>query len=102
MFLYFCIYDYFLHRKLYLSDCFYADEKFLEGGSDKDVKIEIVTSTVNCIDRCIEMKKECSYWSVSKKHDDNNELTCQLRRWKGRLIERKGYISGSLPSACCK
>ena len=84
------------------ADCFYADEKFLEGGSDKDVKIEIVGSTVNCIDRCIEMKKECSYWSVSKKQDDNNQLTCHLRRWKGRLIERKGFISGSLPSACCE
>ena len=56
------------------ADCFYADEKFLEGGSDKDVKIEIVGSTVNCIDRCIEMKKECSYWSVSKKQDNNNPI----------------------------
>ena len=84
------------------ADCFYADEKFLEGGSDKDVRIEIVGSTVNCIDKCIEMKNECSYWSVSKKQDDNNQLTCHLRRWKGRLIERKGFISGSLPSACCE
>jgi len=84
------------------SDCFYADDKFLEGGSEKDSKMVIVGSTVNCIDRCIEMKKECSYWSVSKSEDDNTQLTCHLRRWKGRLIKKTGYISGSLPSACCK
>jgi hypothetical protein len=84
------------------SDCFYADEKFLDGGGEKDVKIVAVSSTVDCIDKCIEHNNECSYWSVSKNQDNNDRLTCHLRRWKGRLTERKGYISGSLPSACFK
>jgi hypothetical protein len=84
------------------SDCFYADEKFLDGGGENDVKIVAVSSTVDCIDKCIEHNNECLYWSVSKNQDNNDRLTCHLRRWKGRLTERKGYISGSLPSACFK
>ena len=54
-------------------------------------------STNRCIDLC-RATEGCRYWTVSKFFP----MSCRLKGWKGRLKRRSGFISGSLPSACCE
>ena len=46
----------------------------------------------------------CRYWTVQKINNSNGDTSnvCTLKKWKGQLVHKEGYISGSLPSACCK
>ena len=58
--------------------------------------------TNKCIDAC-ENTKGCNYWTVSKNGGLNGgQLRCQLRQFKGSMVKKTGFVSGSLPSACCK
>ena len=69
-------------------------------GGDIDALDEwtAVTSTAACIDLCRE-REGCKYWTITKGGADSR---CQLKAWRGVLEKREGYISGSLPSACCE
>ena len=87
-----------------LSECFYQDEILLEGGDENDNIDMEVSDTVECIDAC-EKTAGCKYWTVAKKAiqgSDRTTVKCQLRQWKGTAVEKGGYVSGSLPSACCE
>ena len=46
----------------------------------------------------------CRYWTVQKLDSSSGVASniCTLKKWKGQLVHKEGYISGSLPSACCK
>ena len=47
----------------------------------------------------------CRYWTVQKldtSTGDSSSNVCTLKKWKGQLVHKEGYISGSLPSACCE
>lgn len=86
-------------------ECFYSDNSILLGGDITNVTSTTdsdhwtpTSGTASCIDLCRNMP-ECKYWTVSKK---GSQSKCQLKRWKGKLVKRFGYISGSLPSACCE
>ena len=81
------------------SECLYADNSVLVGG-DIDALDEwsAVPSTAACIDLCRE-REGCKYWTITKGGADSR---CQLKAWRGVLEKREGYISGSLPSACCE
>ena len=105
---------------LRFAECFYADNTQLVGGVGSVINPNPlpVTSTGECIDACVKTWG-CRYWTVTKTNanvnsnanakltsdtDVNTEINvnCDLQKWKGRRIEAEGYISGSLPSACCK
>ncbi|TRY69316.1 hypothetical protein TCAL_09878, partial [Tigriopus californicus] len=83
------------------NECLYADNTALMGGDlrvDSDGKPipTIVTGTTRCIDLC-NRTPECQYWVISKQ---GQKSQCILKKWKGRLVKKEGYVSGSLPKAC--
>ncbi len=86
-----------------LPECLYSDNSVLLGGDlsllDSSVgEWSPVATTNECISLC-QNTQGCHYWTVSKEDEDSR---CQLKSWKGRLIKKDGFISGSLPSACRK
>ena len=84
------------------SECFYADDTKLEGdGNSLTEKPVMVKKTADCIDTCINTFG-CRYWTVSKSLNLTVPVECHLKSWKGRRIPTPGFISGSLPSACCE
>ena len=83
------------------SECLYADDTILVGeGNTLNSQPLVVTKTAECIDACINTWG-CNYWTVEKS-DEDRDLKCDLKSWRGRIVKEPGYISGSLPSACCK
>ena len=81
----------------YFPECLYSDDTQLVGG-DLTPSSTPVTSTNACIDLC-RKTEGCKYWTVTKGEKDQR---CQLKAWQGRMEAHRGYISGSLPSACCE
>ena len=87
------------HKYFILSECLYADNSILVGGDiDSLDEWSPVKSTAACIDLCRE-RDGCKYWTITKGGEDSK---CQLKAWRGVLEKQEGFISGSLPSACCK
>lgn len=84
-------------------ECFYADETQLVGdGNALNPKPINVGNTADCIESCINTWG-CRYWTVSKSPNlATGSVECHLKSWKGRREQAQGFISGSLPSACCK
>lgn len=60
----------------------------------------MVSKTADCIDACSKTLG-CRYWTVSKPQN-SEKVECFLKSWKGRRMEAPGFVSGSLPNACCK
>ena len=87
----------------FFSECFYADETQLVGdGNALNPKPINVGNTADCIESCINTWG-CRYWTVSKSPNlATGSVECHLKSWKGRREQAQGFISGSLPSACCK
>ena len=82
-----------------LSECLYADNSILVGGDiDSLDEWTPVSSTAACIDLCRE-RDGCNYWTITKEGVNSR---CQLKAWRGVLEKEEGFISGSLPSACCE
>ena len=73
----------------------------MQGGDEGDNEVEEVSTTGECIDLC-ERTEGCNFWTVAKRTTGSSTVNCQLRKWKGKLVKKSGYVSGSLPSACCK
>ena len=87
-----------------ISECLYADDTELVGeGNTLNPEPLAVLNTAECIDACIKTWG-CRYWTVTKSPKNASQTTveCDLKSWKGRRSSAPGYISGSLPSACCK
>ena len=88
-----------LHWMMLLSECLYADNSILVGGDmDSLDEWSPVKSTAACIDLCRE-RDGCKYLTITKGGEDSK---CQLKAWRGVLEKQEGFISGSLPSACCE
>lgn len=84
------------------TECFYADDTKLVGeGSTLNSKPLMVTKTADCIDACTKTWG-CRYWTVEKPLEKDSPVQCYLKAWRGRQVATPGFISGSLPSACCK
>ena len=61
----------------------------------------MVTKTADCIDACTKTWG-CRYWTVEKPLEKDSPVECYLKAWRGRQVATPGFISGSLPSACCE
>jgi len=85
------------------SECLYADDAKLVGeGNTLNPEPLQVSNTADCIDECIKTWG-CRYWTVKKDPiSPQTTVECDLKSWKGQRSPAPGFISGSLPSACCK
>ena len=93
-------YDYVNH---FITECLYADDAKLVGeGNTLNSEPLQVSNTAECIDACIKTWG-CRYWTVRKYPvTPKTTVECDLKSWKGQRSAASGFISGSLPSACCK
>ncbi|XP_040583140.1 uncharacterized protein [Lepeophtheirus salmonis] len=81
-----------------VTECLYSDDSVLEGGDLYPNSVSFVSGTFECIRLCSSTPR-CRYWSVDKLMNETRHV-CTLKAWKGELIPKKGYVSGSLPKAC--
>lgn len=86
-------------QPILFSECLYADDATLSGGLDLSVTRS--NGTADCVHKC-QAFDGCQYWVVQKTLRRGEDSECRLRGWKGKLVKTPGFVSGSVPEACCK